>query len=59
MFTYDILLVSLNRQGTSNVTKWVRGLRANSLTQASDMAIAMHPSLVTTPTQVSMGWRIV
>lgn len=59
MFTYDILLVSLNRQGTSNVTKWVRGLRANSLTQASDMAIAMHPSLGTTPTQVSMGWRIV
>ena len=59
MFTYDILLVSLNRRGTSNVTKWVRGLKANSLTQASDIAIAMYPSLGITPTQVSMGWRAV
>lgn len=58
MKTYDILLVSLHRTLNKHNLQWVRGIQAQSLTEASRIAVAMHPKLGVTPTEVSMGWHV-
>lgn len=56
---YDVLLVGLcNHKSPKRITRWVRNIQADSLTEASEKAIQMHPVLGCTPTQVSMAWSI-
>lgn len=56
---YDVLLVGLcTHKTTKRITRWVRSIQANSLTEASDKAIQMHPVLGCIPSQVSMAWPI-
>ena len=54
--TYDVLVASLHRSYRKSVTKWVRGVRAESLTQACRIAEARYPNLGLTPTTTSMAW---
>ena len=54
--TYDILLKSLRHTYRTVNLKWVRGIKATSLAEASAIAIKQNPNLGITPTTVSMGW---
>jgi len=56
MKTYDILVSSLSRSANSITEKWCRGIKANSLTEASKIACDRYPNLGVTPTTMSMGW---
>jgi hypothetical protein len=56
MKTYDILLKSLRHTYRTVNLKWVRGIKATSLAEASAIAIQQNPNLGITPTTVSMGW---
>lgn len=65
MRTYDILVQSLHpeyykrRAGANNViTKWERGVKANTLSEASAKACAKNSNLGCTPTTMSMGWEV-
>jgi hypothetical protein len=56
---YDVLLQSLGRTARQGiVTRWVRGIRADSLGQACRIAVAKHPNLGLTPTSVSAAWPV-
>lgn len=56
---YDVLLVGLSNYKTAKrITRWVRNVHANSLTEASEKAIQMYPVLGCIPSQVSMAWSI-
>lgn len=54
---YDVLLVGLSNYKTAKrITRWVRGIHATSLTEASQKAIQLHPVIGCIPSQVSMAW---
>ena len=53
---YDVLLISLNRRMDRHNHLWVRGIRARSLCEASQIAEGRHPNLGLTPTITSMAW---
>jgi hypothetical protein len=55
---YDVLVCSLRRSYRSHETKWVRGIKADSLTEAGNIACARYPRLGLTPTAVSMAWPV-
>lgn len=55
---YDIRVVSLHRSGRRNTTRWVRSVKAGSLTEACRIAEARHPNLGVTPTITSMAWPV-
>ena len=42
---YDVLLVSLHKSCRRHTTRWVRNIRAESLTKACDFAVARHPDV--------------
>jgi hypothetical protein len=43
---YDVLLVGLSNYKTAKrITRWVRGIHATSLTEASQKAIQLHPAI--------------
>lgn len=56
---YDVLVQSLGRtDGQGIVTRWVRNISANSLSEACRIAEARHPNLGLTPTTASMAWPL-
>jgi hypothetical protein len=55
---YDVLVTSLRRSYRSHATKWVRGISANTLSEACRIAEARHPNLGITPTITSMAWPV-
>ena len=55
---YDVLVQSLHRSYRRNTTRWVRGVRASSLSEACRTAEARHPNLGLTPTTTSMAWPL-
>lgn len=55
---YDVLVQSLHRSQLRNTTRWVRGVKANSLSEACRIAEARHPQLGVTPTTTSMAWPL-
>lgn len=56
--TYDILLKSLSRTYSKHNLKWVRGVKAKTLSEAADAAKRRFPNLGITPTEMSMGWEV-
>lgn len=55
---YDVQVKSLARSYRSLNTKWVRGIKASSLTEAIRVAEARHPNLGLTPTSASLAWYV-
>jgi hypothetical protein len=55
---YDVLVQSLGRGNWGNNQRWVRGVEANSLTEACRIAESRHPRLGLTPTTTSMAWPV-
>lgn len=55
---YDVLVESLHPNYRRHITRWVRGIEANSLTEACRIAEARHPNLGLTPTITSMAWHV-
>lgn len=55
---YDVLVVSLSRSYRAHNKRWVRGIRADSLSEASRKAEQLHPTLGLTPTTTSMAWPV-
>ena len=56
---YDVLVQSLGRTDIQGiVTRWVRNISANSLSEACRIAEARHPNLGRTPTATSMAWPV-
>lgn len=56
---YDVLLIGLSKgKRCYQITRWVRGIQANSLTEASNKALHLHPITGCTPSQVSMTWEV-
>ena len=55
---YDVLVMSLHHRMHRNVTRWERGVRAASLTEACRIAEQRHPNLGITPTATSMAWYV-
>lgn len=56
---YDVLLVGfIDGRRPRRVTRWVRGIHADSLTEASDKAIQKFPHLGCVPSEVSMAWPV-
>jgi hypothetical protein len=53
---YDVLVVSLHRTLNRNTQRWVRGVKATSLSEACRIAEARYPDLGVTPTIASMAW---
>lgn len=55
---YDVLVVSLAASYRSTNRRWVRSVKADSLTEASRIAEARYPNLGLTPTATSMAWPV-
>lgn len=53
---YDVLVHSLAPSYRKHNTRWVRGIQAASLSEASRIAVARHPQLGLTPTTMAAGW---
>jgi len=56
--TYDVLVESLHPRLNRHNTTWVRGIQAESLTEACKRAAEAHPNLGCTPTTVSAAWPV-
>ena len=55
---YDVLITSLAKSYRSRNQRWVRGIKASSLADASRQAEAKYPNLGLTPTATSMAWPV-